>query len=239
MLPEGGRHRLVGHLDDLVEGRASELHVQVDGLDHVARGERPGGRVLRRGARADEGLRAHHQTRLLRHLPRYRREVRRSRSTTGQRRRSSASTAAATTARPTTSGSTSGSRSRADARRRHAPTGAAESRRYRWAARISLAFLLSAADGLAGGGVPGFACGAAGFGVLDARTPSPARWCTPSPPTTSSGWLTDAVFRTATVRTVSVALLVTVLCVRARGAAGVLHGQGRLARGCGWRWSSR
>ena len=44
---QGRLHRLVGHLDDLVEGRASELHVQVDGLDHLAGGQRPGGRVLR------------------------------------------------------------------------------------------------------------------------------------------------------------------------------------------------
>ena len=44
---EGRRHRLVGHLDGLGEGRASELHVQVDGLDHLAGGQRAGGRVLR------------------------------------------------------------------------------------------------------------------------------------------------------------------------------------------------
>ena len=30
-----------------VEGHAPELHVQVDGLDHLADGQRPGGRVLR------------------------------------------------------------------------------------------------------------------------------------------------------------------------------------------------
>ena len=47
VLPEGGLHRMVGHLDGLVEGRASQLHVQVDGLDHLARGQRPGRRVLR------------------------------------------------------------------------------------------------------------------------------------------------------------------------------------------------
>ncbi len=44
---QGRLHRLVGHLDALVEGRASQLHVQVDGLDHLAGGQRPGGRILR------------------------------------------------------------------------------------------------------------------------------------------------------------------------------------------------
>ena len=44
---EGRRHRLVGHLDDLVEGRPPQLHVQVDELDLLTRGERPSRRVLR------------------------------------------------------------------------------------------------------------------------------------------------------------------------------------------------
>ena len=47
---QGGRDRLVRHLDDLVEGQAPELHVQVDGLHHLAEGERAGDRLLRRGA---------------------------------------------------------------------------------------------------------------------------------------------------------------------------------------------
>ncbi len=34
---EGGRDRLVGHLDDLLEGQAPELHVHVDGPHHLAR----------------------------------------------------------------------------------------------------------------------------------------------------------------------------------------------------------
>ena len=37
---QGRRDRLVRHLDDLVEGQAPELHVQVDGLHHLAEGER-------------------------------------------------------------------------------------------------------------------------------------------------------------------------------------------------------
>ena len=36
-VPEGRRDRMVGHVDDLVQGRPPELHVQVDGLHHVAR----------------------------------------------------------------------------------------------------------------------------------------------------------------------------------------------------------
>ena len=37
---EGGRHRVVGHLDDLLEGQAPELHVHVDGPHHLAEDER-------------------------------------------------------------------------------------------------------------------------------------------------------------------------------------------------------
>ena len=44
---QGGRDRLVRHLDDLVQGQASELHVQVDGLHHLAQGERGRDRLLR------------------------------------------------------------------------------------------------------------------------------------------------------------------------------------------------
>ena len=45
--PKEGATGLVRHLDDLVQGQAPELHVQVDGLHHLARGERPGDRLLR------------------------------------------------------------------------------------------------------------------------------------------------------------------------------------------------
>ena len=47
VLPKEGSTGMVGHLDGLGEGRASELHVQVDELDHLTGGQRPGGRVLR------------------------------------------------------------------------------------------------------------------------------------------------------------------------------------------------
>ena len=40
-LPERGRDRLVGHLDDRGQGAAPELHVQVDGLDRLARRSTP------------------------------------------------------------------------------------------------------------------------------------------------------------------------------------------------------
>ena len=49
--------RLVGHLDDRQRGGASELHVHVDGPHDVGRGERPGDRVLRRGADQRGGVR--------------------------------------------------------------------------------------------------------------------------------------------------------------------------------------
>ena len=42
-----GRDRVVRHVDDLVAGGPPELHVHVDGLDHLAGGERPGRRVVR------------------------------------------------------------------------------------------------------------------------------------------------------------------------------------------------
>ena len=51
---EGGLHRLVGHLDDLVQGQAPELHVPVDGPHHLAEGERelrPSTSARRRPAR--------------------------------------------------------------------------------------------------------------------------------------------------------------------------------------------
>jgi putative spermidine/putrescine transport system substrate-binding protein len=61
--------------DGLVEGRTPELHVPVDGLDHLPRDQRTGRRVLRRGPSADQGVRAHHPEGLLRRVPRDRREV--------------------------------------------------------------------------------------------------------------------------------------------------------------------
>ena len=48
---------MVGHVDDLPEGRQPELHVPVDELHHLAGGEREGRRVLRRGAVELEGVR--------------------------------------------------------------------------------------------------------------------------------------------------------------------------------------
>src|SRR4051812_1477975 len=69
---QGGRHRLVGHLDDLLQGQASQLHVHVDGLDHLAEGQRPGGGVVRRGAVQREGVRGDGEQGPLRDLPRRR-----------------------------------------------------------------------------------------------------------------------------------------------------------------------
>ena len=44
---EGGHDRVVGHLDDLLQGRQPELHVPLDGLHHVAGGAGEGRGVLR------------------------------------------------------------------------------------------------------------------------------------------------------------------------------------------------
>ena len=49
---------MVGHLDDQLAGGASELHVHVDELHHLAEGQRRGGAVLRRGAGPEQGVRA-------------------------------------------------------------------------------------------------------------------------------------------------------------------------------------
>ena len=54
---QGGHDRVVGYVDDLLQGRASELHVPLDELHHLAAGEREGRRVLRRGALEREGVR--------------------------------------------------------------------------------------------------------------------------------------------------------------------------------------
>ena len=53
---EGGHDRLVGHVDDLLEGREPELHVPLDGSHDLAGGAGSGGRGLRRGAGQPEGL---------------------------------------------------------------------------------------------------------------------------------------------------------------------------------------
>ncbi len=45
--PDGGRHGLVGHVDDLQQGAAPELHVHVDEPHHLAGGQRGRGRVVR------------------------------------------------------------------------------------------------------------------------------------------------------------------------------------------------
>ena len=72
---EGRDDRLVGHLDDLLEGNSSELHVPLDELHHLAAGEREGRGVVRRGALEPEGVRLHDRQELLHGLPRKRREL--------------------------------------------------------------------------------------------------------------------------------------------------------------------
>ena len=73
---EGGLHRLVRHLDGVVQGQAPELHVQVDELHHQPVGAGPGRPVLRRGPGQPAGV--HHRGgRVLLAVPRHRRRVRR------------------------------------------------------------------------------------------------------------------------------------------------------------------
>ena len=67
--PKEGATGWSRHLDAVVEGEQPELHEAVDGLDLVAVGQRPGDRVLRRGAEQPRGLRADGQSRPLHQLP--------------------------------------------------------------------------------------------------------------------------------------------------------------------------
>ena len=71
--PEGRHDRVVGHVDDREEGRASELHVPLDGLHHLPGGECEGRGVLRRGAVERERVQPDHGPEPLRDLPRGRR----------------------------------------------------------------------------------------------------------------------------------------------------------------------
>ncbi len=67
---EGRHDGLVGHVDDLQDGRASELHVPLDELHHLAGGEREGRRVVRRGTVEREGVRPDHRPEPLHDVPR-------------------------------------------------------------------------------------------------------------------------------------------------------------------------
>ncbi len=69
---QGGCDRLVGHLDGGQGHAEHQLLLQVAGLDRVALGERPGRRVVRRGALERQGMRRDQRQVLLRHLPRSR-----------------------------------------------------------------------------------------------------------------------------------------------------------------------
>ena len=55
--PERGLHRLVRHVDDRQGGGAPQLHVPVDEPHGFRRGQRPGHRLVRRGADQPAGLR--------------------------------------------------------------------------------------------------------------------------------------------------------------------------------------
>ncbi len=62
--------RMVGHVDGLDPGGEPQLRVAVERLDHVAVGQRPGGRVVRRGAVEPRVVRPDGEPRPLLDLPR-------------------------------------------------------------------------------------------------------------------------------------------------------------------------
>ena len=112
-LPKEGATGLVGHLDDLVQGQAPELHVHVDGPDHLAEGQRRGGGVVRRGAGEREVVRGDRRQEPLQDLPRRRRGLLRQGLLLDDAAQGSAATTAGRSARTTPSGSRPGRRSRA------------------------------------------------------------------------------------------------------------------------------
>ena len=75
VLPKEGLDRLVGHVDDLVQGQEPELHVHVDEPHHLAEGERGRDRVLRRGPVLQGSVLDDRQQGSLHDLPRRRRGV--------------------------------------------------------------------------------------------------------------------------------------------------------------------
>ena len=110
---------MVRHLDDPLRGGASELHVHVDGLHHLAEGERPGraSRSVRRRRRARPVRRSGRQarTRTSATTTTQTTRVLEQESTTGTPRSRTAAMTAARSARTTTTGSRPGPRSRDDA----------------------------------------------------------------------------------------------------------------------------
>ena len=90
---QGGRDRMVGHLDDQLQGQASQLHVHVDELDRLAESQRRSGGILRRGAGAEHwpANRPRTRTSAPNTTPKTRRSG--SASTTGRRRSPTAATA--------------------------------------------------------------------------------------------------------------------------------------------------
>ena len=151
----------------MVSAKAAHPNCMYKWMDWITspEGQRPGRRVLRRGARADQGVRVHQPEGLLRHLPRHRRDVRRqtpllddaAEAVRRRQRRQLHGLRRVGQQVAADQGVTGARRRRSTA----APPTRADS------GRLSLALLLVPPHGLAGGGVPGFACGAAGFGVLD------------------------------------------------------------------------
>ena len=74
-LPEGRLNRMVGHLDDQLQGRPSQLHVPLDGSHRQPTDECDPDGVLRRGAFELQVVRAHVRPDVLRAVPRGRPRV--------------------------------------------------------------------------------------------------------------------------------------------------------------------
>ena len=160
ILPKEGVHRLVGHLDDLVEGRAPNcMYKWMDWITspevnaQVAEyfGEAPAQPRRASSPRTRHFCDIYHATDA---------KYADADPLLDDAAEASASTAAATTAPPTTSGSTSGSRSRGDG-------GGADLIPHRRSVGTGVSIV--AAVGLARVGLSGFACRTVGLGVLDHR----------------------------------------------------------------------
>ena len=237
-LPEGGLDRLVGHVDDLVQGQAPELHVHVDEPHHLAEGATPQVAEWFGEAPANQKSCARDRGQgPLRHLPRGRRGVLRRRSrywttpTQGLRRRPRRRSA-----RTTPSGSRPGRRSRARSADRSGDSARAEARRAArlagllWRRRAAARAAAGGAARLAGDRLPRLARRPVRRGVLARSTRSrgqivhelrarqlpDARRGAPSTARSCCGrWRSPRA--------------VTVTDIAARVPDRVLHGQGRVA----------
>ena len=243
---EGGRDRLVGHLDDLVEGQAPELHVQVDELHHLAEGATP--QVAEWFGEAPSNAKACAQTAVKNHCKIFHADdeavLRRASSFWTTPRKELRRRPRRRSARTTPSGSRPGRRSRADALTavRAVPGGrwAAGSPTSCTAAAAAARAAAAGAAGLAGHRLPRARWRSCSSRRSGTSTRSAARSCTRySTARTSRRCGTSTSTARSSLRTVG----------DRRGGDGhrraarvpdrVLHGEGRDAAGARRCWSSR